>query len=143
MRFSFIVTVSALVGLASIASVAVAAPPPYLTVDHSTEILMDRASALALWEANLPAARLARLYPPRKWGFASQVDGGFTDARVCLVTARAMLLPRAGKNLVLAPQRSATAYATQPGATRQQCRDIAQAKLKEAIVAVSAPLLRQ
>jgi hypothetical protein len=136
-------TASECVLLALAGTGALAAPSPYLTVDHSTEVLIDKAGALALWEANLPAARLARLYPPRKWGFASQVDGGFTDARVCVITARGMLLPRSGKALVFTPLRSATAFATQAGATRQQCSDLAHAKLTEAIGAVTAPLLRQ
>lgn len=135
--------------LAAIATVitsagpAVAAPAPYLTLDHSTEMLMDKAIAQTLWTEGLPAARLARLYPPKKWGFVSQVEGGFTDAKVCVVTARAMLLPRSGKTLVFKPHRTATAFATLPGASQQQCRDIARVKLKEAVAAVVAPLLRE
>lgn len=136
-------TVSAGVLLAAAWQAAVAAPAPYLTLDHSTELLMDKATANALWQESLPAARLARLYPPRKWGFVSQVEGGFTDARVCIVTARAMLLPRKGKTLVFVPRQTATAFASEAGATRQQCRDTARAKLKEAIAAVTAPLLRE
>ena len=80
-----------------------AAPAPYLTLDHSAEQLMDKASADKLWLEGLPAARLARLYPPGRWGFVSQVEGGFTDAKVCVVTARAMLMPRKGKTLVFTP----------------------------------------
>ena len=130
-------------GVLMAAGCAVAAPAPYLTLDHSTEMLMDKASANQLWLEGLPAARLARLYPPSKWGFVSQVEGGFTDARVCVVTARAMLLPRKGKTLVFQPRQTATAFATQPGASQQQCRDIARSKLKEAVGAVVAPLLRE
>ncbi len=129
--------------LALAAASAGAAPAPYLTLDHSSEQLMDKASAAKLWLEGLPAARLARLYPPGKWGFVSQVEGGFTDARVCVVTARAMLVPRKGKTLVFAPAQTATAFATLPSATQQQCRDIARIKLKEAIAAIVAPLLRE
>ena len=125
------------------AAPARAAPAPYLTLDHSTEILMDKATAQTLWTEGLPAARLARLYPPKKWGFVSQVEGGFTDAKVCVVTSRAMLLPRSGKTLVFKPHRTATAFATLPGASQQQCRDIARVKLKEAVAAIVAPLLRE
>ena len=120
-----------------------AAPAPYLTLDHSAEQLMDKASADKLWLEGLPAARLARLYPPGKWGFVSQVEGGFTDAKVCVVTARAMLMPRKGKTLVFTPAQTATAFATLPSATQQQCRDIARIKLKEAIAAIVSPLLRE
>ncbi|MEO6410000.1 MAG: hypothetical protein ABIO45_14765 [Burkholderiaceae bacterium] len=128
----------------SIAAVSAgAAPALYLTLDHSAEQLMNKASADKLWLEGLPAARLARLYPPGRWGFVSQVEGGFTDARVCVVTARAMLVPRKGKTLVFAPAQTATAFATLPGATQQQCRDIARIKLKEAIAAIVAPLLRE
>lgn len=125
------------------AAPARAAPAPYLTLDHSTELLMDKATAQTLWTEGLPAARLARLYPPKKWGFVSQVEGGFTDAKVCVVTSRAMLLPRSGKTLVFKPHRTATAFATLPGASQQQCRDIARVKLKEAVAAIVAPLLRE
>ncbi|MEO7152054.1 MAG: hypothetical protein ABIX46_10165 [Burkholderiaceae bacterium] len=130
-------------GILMAAGGAMAAPVPYLTLDHSTEVLMDKASANQLWLEGLPAARLARLYPPSKWGFVSQVEGGFTDARVCVVTARAMLVPRKGKTLVFQPRQTATAFATLPGASQQQCRDIARSKLKEAVAAVVAPLLRE
>jgi hypothetical protein len=136
-------TVSACLLLAAVSQSAPAAPAPYLTLDHSTELLMDKATAKTLWQEGLPAARLARLYPPGKWGFVSQVEGGFTDARVCIVTARAMLLPRKGKTLVFAPKQTATAFASESGATREQCRVTARDKLKEAIAALTAPLLRE
>ena len=129
--------------LSASAALAAAAPAPYLMLDHSTEVLMDKAVAEQIWREGLPAARLARLYPPGRWGFVSQVEGGFTDAKVCIVTARAMLLPRKGKTLVFQPKQTATAFATLPGASQQQCRDIARLKLKEAVGAVVAPLLRE
>jgi hypothetical protein len=33
-----------------------AAPPEYLVVDHSSELLMDSATARALWQQSLPPA---------------------------------------------------------------------------------------
>ena len=90
----------------------------------------------------MPAARLMRLYPSKKWGFVSQVEGGFNEAKVCIVTSRAMMLPRKGKNLLFVPNRTATAFDSLANASPQQCRDLAKAKLKDAIQAITAPLLR-
>ena len=101
-------------------SPALAAPPPaYMTLDHSTETLMDAKSAKLLWESVL-SARLAKLYPPKKWGFISQVEGGFNSARTCVITARAMMVPRSGKTLVFAPMKTATAFDALPNATEAQ-----------------------
>ena len=113
-----------------------AAQPQYVTVDHSTDMLMDAATAKAMWKKQLPVARLAKLYPPKKWGFASDVQGGFTAANTCVVTASAMLLPLRGKALAFVPEKSATAFDTLPNATRDQCRELARKTLEEAIQAV-------
>jgi hypothetical protein len=119
--------------LLMIGSAALAAPPPpYITLDHSTETLMDAKTAKALWDPVL-TARLARLYPAKKWGFVSEVEGGFNQAKTCVVTARAMMLPRSGKTLVFAPMKTATAFDSLPNATQEQCKDLAKTKLKEAI----------
>jgi hypothetical protein len=79
-------------------SASVAAPPPqYLFVDDSSSILIDHASAVAIWQAQVDdnmRLRLQKLYPVSKWGFISQVQGGFTTDGVCVVTARAVLVPR-------------------------------------------------
>lgn len=120
-------------------ALAAAAPTPYLTVDHSAGPLMERSVAEALWKEQL-SARLYRLYPSSKWGFASHVEGGFDEAKVCVVTARAMMLPRAGKTLVLQPAKTATAFGAQPNLTMQQCQSLAKAKLGEAIGGVRAAL---
>ena len=86
--------------------------------------------------------RLQKVYPVSKWGFVSQVQGGFTTDGVCVVTARAVLVPRVlGSRLVFKPQRSATAFATKPGATQDECRSLAAAKLKDAVVAVRSALI--
>lgn len=117
-----------------------ASPPPYITLDHSTETLIDKKTAKSLWEPHL-TARLARLYPPKKWGFATEVEGGFNQAKTCIITARAMVLPRSGKSLVFAPLKTATAFDALPNATQDQCKDLAKAKLKEAIQGSMAGLM--
>jgi len=127
----------ALLALASTASHA--APPAYLTLDNSNAQLMDAATASAMWKQNLPA-KLFKLYPDKRWGFVSEVEGGFDDARVCVVTARAMMLPRSGKTLVFRPAKTATAFGSQANASADQCRSLAKAKLGEAIVAVASSL---
>ena len=132
--------------LLALSSATFAAPPPeYLFVDDSSTILIDTASAVKVWKAQVDDShrmRLQKLYPVSKWGFVSQVQGGFTTDGVCVVTARAVLVPRVlGSRLVFKPQRSATAFATKPSATRDECRAIASAKLQEAIVAIRSAIL--
>ena len=117
------------------------APKAHLTLDHSTPALMDKPTAAALWQSHL-GARVAKLYPVPKWGFISQVEGGFDANKVCVITARAMMVPRRGKSLVFEPTKSATTFATQAGASAEQCRDLAKTKLDEAIVAVRSSLLK-
>ena len=131
--------------LLALQSAALAAPAEYIFIDDSSTILIDTASAVKIWKAQVNDAsrmRLQKLYPVGKWGFVSQVQGGFTTDGHCVVTARAVLVPRVlGSRLVFKPQRSATAFATKPAATREECRDIAAAKLKEAIVAIRSTIL--
>jgi hypothetical protein len=115
-------------------------PPPYLTLDHSNATLVSAGTAKDMWQAQLPA-ELVKLYPIRKWGFVSEVEGGFDDGKVCVITARAMMLPRSGKTLVFQPAKTATAFGSQTGATVAQCQQLAKAKLSEAIVAVRSSLL--
>jgi hypothetical protein len=127
------------------ASASFAAPAEYLVMDHSSEVLMDEVGAMAIWKAQAndsQRARLQKLYPVSKWGFISQVVGGFTADKACVVTARALMVPRIpGSRLVFKPHKSATTFATQAGATREQCRELAAAKLTEAIVAVRSSLI--
>ena len=120
---------------------AQAAPKTHLTMDHSSASLMDKPTAAALWQKHL-TARVVKLYPVAKWGFISQVEGGFDDNKACVLTARAMMVPRSGKNLLFVPTQSATTFATQAGATVEQCRALAKTKLDEAIVAVRSSLLK-
>jgi len=114
--------------------------PMYLTIDHSNAALISAATANGMWQAQLPA-ELLRVYPSKKWGFVSEVEGGFDDGKLCVVTARAMILPRSGKTLGFQPGKAATAFGTRAGATSQQCQELAKAKLLEAIVAVRSSLL--
>ena len=121
-----------------------AAPKAYLTVDHSTEAVMDEATAQSVWVDKMPAQlnkRLFKLYPTPRWGFVSQVEGGFTADKVCVITARAMLMPRSGKVLSFKPSKTATAFDAQAGATQAQCKALAKAKLGEAIEAVLSSLV--
>ena len=122
------------------ASTAFAAPAVPLALDHSSATLIDKPTAMALWKESL-SAKLVRLYPAARWGFVSEVEGGFDDAKVCIVTARAMMLPRAGKSLVFQPSKTTTAFGMQAGASQEQCRGLAKAKLTEAIAALHAALV--
>ena len=118
--------------LLAVSSATFAAPAEYLFVDDSSPILIDTASAVAVWKAQVDdrsRLRLQKLYPVSKWGFVSQVQGGFTSDGTCVVTARAVLVPRVlGSRLVFRPQRSAMAFATKAGATQAECRDVAAAQ---------------
>jgi len=126
--------------LLAAAPAAFAAPPVYVVVDTSNEALMDAATAKSLWKERLPA-KVMKLYPVKQFGFLTEVEGGFDDAKVCIVTARATMLPRSGKNLILKPLKSAGTYGIKAGATHQQCKDLAKARLIDAIDAVRAELL--
>ena len=128
-------------------SAAFAAPPRYLILDHSTEAVMDKAGALAIWKTQIDekrVVRIAKLYPVGKWGFISQVEGGFTPDKACVITARAMLVPRIVANrLVFKPEKSATTFGSVANATVEQCKALAADKLKEAIAAVDSSLATQ
>ncbi|MFN0183216.1 MAG: hypothetical protein ACKVQR_05285 [Aquabacterium sp.] len=101
-------------------------------LDLSTDSLISEKVALATMDAMIPA-KVWRLYPPNKWGFVSQVEGGFNDAKTCVVTARVMLTPlTVTKGLILRPAQSATTFDAIPNANRDQCQALALAKLKEA-----------
>ena len=127
------------------AATTFAAPAQYAFYDHSSPVLIDTDTAVAIWKAQVDDSmrlRLQKLYPVSKWGFISQVQGGITTDRACVVTARAMMAPRISANrMEFRPYKSATAFATQAGTTSEQCREIAAAKLKEAILAVRSSLI--
>lgn len=141
MTKSILLTTLLLLGTAGAAT---AAPAAYLTIDHSSQAVMDKATAQAIWKEHLPddlTRRLFKLYPAGKYGFFSQVEGGFTQAKLCVVTARAMMLPRAGKVLQAVPQKTTTTFDAQPNLTAAQCQDLAKAKLREAVSALVSPLV--
>jgi hypothetical protein len=131
--------------LAFAASAALAAPTPYVFADHSSEQLMNGAQAERILRAQVDdsqRARVRKLFPVSKWGFVTQVEGGFTPDKICVVTARVMMVPRSlGGRLVFAPKESATTFAAQPGATVEQCRALASDKLTEAVRALLTSLI--
>lgn len=137
---------TALASVLLVASVGAVAqtPPDYLLVNRSSEGLIDNATAQSLFK-EIATARLAKLYPTNKWGFASQVEGGITQANTCVVVARVMLLPRnqpvATKLLLFKPEKMATAFDALPNASAAQCKDLAKAKLREANQAIGAALV--
>lgn len=120
-------------------------PPKPISVDASANFLIDAATAEKIWKENTPA-NVVKLYPKKKFRFVSEVTGGFNEAKSCVVTARAMLLPVVllpvqGTKVVYAPIKSATAFDAAPGLSREQCQELARAKLKEAVQSVSAALV--
>ena len=139
-------------GVASLAAVtlmlatgAYAAKPKPMSADQSANFLIDAATAETIWKENTPA-RVAKLYPTRKFRFVSEVTGGFNEAKTCVVTARAMLLPVVllpvqGRKIVYEPIKAATAFDAVPGLSREQCQALARDKLKEAVQSVSAALV--
>ncbi len=120
------------------------APPDYLFVNKSSEVLVDEATARSLF-GEIVSAKLAKLYPTSKWGFAAQVEGGITQANTCVVVARVMLLPRnqptVTKLLLFKPGKMATAFDALPNASAAQCKELAKSKLREANQAMLSALV--
>ena len=119
-------------------------PTKPISVDQSGSFLIDSATSEKLWEENLPA-RVKKLYPTRRFRFASEVGGGFNDAKLCIVSAHVMILPVVrlpiqGLKAIYAPIKSATAYDAVPNLSREQCQALARSKLKDAIQSVAAAL---
>jgi hypothetical protein len=112
-------------------------------LDLSSENLIDAASARTVVGDAIPAT-VWKLYPPRKWGFFSQVSGGFTADKICVVTARVMLAPLTVTNgIIMRPEERAKAFDAKPNATQEECKAIARAKLQEATEAVVSGLVRR
>ncbi len=138
-------------GVASLAVVAVmlaasalAATPKPMSLDDSSNFLMDPVTAEKIWKENTPA-RVLELYPSRKFRFVSQVTGGFTEGKTCVVTARAMLLPVVrlpiqGTKVVYAPVKSATAFDAAANLSREQCQELARTRLEDAVQSIAASL---
>ncbi|MCV2353900.1 hypothetical protein LNV09_06935 [Paucibacter sp. B2R-40] len=122
------------------ASVAFAAPAKYIIIDHSTAPWMDQASAEAIW-LKAPTAKFVKLYPASKWGFLSQVEGGIDASKTCVITARTLMLPVKGKDLLFKPAKSATTFGSQANASLEQCKALASTKLDEAVQALGSALV--
>ena len=144
MKRVFLVTAALM--LAACAAVAADGKPargkqPVL-LDLSVDTMMDAASAQAIMAKGIPA-KVWKLYPGKKWGFVRQVEGGFTAQKICVITARVMLAPLTVTNgVILRPDKSATAFDALPGATHEQCRQLAKDKLREALEVVVSSLVK-
>jgi hypothetical protein len=134
-----------MVGLAlmGLADPAAAAPPPKaVLIDHSMATLIDSKSAISMLSESIPA-RVWKLYPANKWGYVTQVEGGFTGSGICVVTARTMIMALTPtlKVMMFRPYKTATAFDAAPGASKEACRDLAKAKLQESINGVVSSLV--
>ncbi len=126
--------------LSSSVLAAPAAPPKFATKDNSPATLMTPDHANALWAEALPA-KVAKLYPIKKWGYISEVNGGFDASKTCIIVARAMMVPLKGKSFLYEPKKTSVSFASQAGATAEQCNALAHAKLKEAVQSVASSLV--
>lgn len=127
----------------ALAADAKAAPNKRVLLDLSSEALIDAAGARAVVGEAIPPA-VWKLYPPSKWGFVSQVEGGFTADKICVVTARVMLAPLTVTNgVIMRPAKRATAFDAKANATHDECRAIARAKLREAADSVVSSLVKR
>jgi hypothetical protein len=122
---------------------ALAAPPKTRLLDFSTETLISDEAAKAILTEHIPA-KVWKIYPANKWVFLSQVEGGITPAGVCVITARVMLLPLTPtmKAVLLRPEKIATSFDAQAGASREACQALAKTKLVEATNAVVSALVK-
>jgi hypothetical protein len=122
--------------------VAAAPPPKAVLVDHSMAALIDSKAAVAMLGESIPA-RVWKLYPANKWGYVTQVEGGFTASGTCVVTARTMIMALTPtlKVMMFRPYKTATAFDAAPGLSKDACRDLAKQKLQESINGVVSSLV--
>ena len=122
---------------------AVAAEPKTHLLDFSNDALIDDKTAIAIVAANTPA-KVWKVYPASKYALVSQVEGGLTAAKTCVVTARVMLLTvtPATKAVLFRPQKMATAFDAAANSSTDACKAVAKDKLKEATVAVVSALVK-
>ncbi len=123
---------------------ALAAPPKNaVLLDHSAEALIDSPTAVRLMAEHIPA-KVWKIYPASKWGFVSQVQGGLTASGSCVVTARVMMVPLTPtlKAVLFRPEKTATAFDVQAGASADQCRELARTKLQQAVDSVVSGLVK-
>lgn len=117
-------------------------PRNALLVDHSIERLIDTKTARSVLAEGIPA-RVWKIYPASKWGWASQVEGGITSTGTCVVTARVLIAPlSASKKLLFRPEKMATTFDAIPNANAEQCKQLAKDKLKEAVEGVVSSLVK-
>src|SRR5262249_19598911 len=88
-------------------------------------------------------ARAWKLYPASKWGYVTEVEGGFTSGGICVVTARAMMMQLTPtlKAILYRPNKTSTAFDAMPNATQEQCKEVAKTELGEAIASVVSGLV--
>lgn len=136
-------TVALPCALLALAQMAVAAPPKTMFLDHSSAAVMDSKTALAIMAEGF-TAKVLKVYPASKFGFVSQVEGGLTGNGTCVITARVMMmqLTPTMKVMLFRPQETATTFDAQPGATADQCKQLAKTKLKEAVTSVASSLVK-
>ena len=120
-----------------------AAEPKTNLMDHSNGTLIETGAAKAVMAENIPA-KVWKLFPARKYTFLSQVEGGMTANRTCVVSARVMLLPLTATvgAVLMRPPKTATAFDAQPDSSTEQCRALARDQLKEATTAVVSALVK-
>jgi hypothetical protein len=122
-----------------ISSSALAAVPQYVTIDHSP--IWPRAAEIAktAWVEHT-TEKITKLYPPKTWGFLTEVDGGFDKDNLCVVTTRVTMLPFGSgvnrKSLMYKPKKTVATFGTTPKSSKEQCVELATAKLREAIHAM-------
>jgi hypothetical protein len=143
-NIALVVAVACIAGATHVmAADATPAQKKRVLLDLSSEALIDAASARSVVGDAIPAS-IWRLYPSSKWGFFSQVEGGFTSDKICVVTARVMLAPLTVTNgVIMRPAKRAMAFDAKPNATQDECKAIARAKLREATDAVVSSLVKQ
>ena len=71
------------------------------------------------------------------------IDGGIDQTGKCVITARATMLPRAGKVLHFKPLRSAVVFDALTGTTRDKCTELAKSKLDQAIESMLQGIVAQ
>lgn len=133
----------ALLTLALSPTVFAAPPAKAVLLDFSAKALIEPEAAKAVLSEGIPD-RVWKVYPATKWGFVSQVEGGITAAGVCVVTARVMMVPltQTLKAVLFRPQKIATAFDSASGASAEQCKAMARAKLGEATQGVVSSLVK-
>ncbi len=114
-------------------------------LDHSNSNLIDTATAKAVLTDNIPA-RVWRIHKPGDFAFLSQVEGGLTPQRTCVITARVMLLPLTGTlNVPMwrpLPKMTATTFDAQADSSTAQCQALAKDKLKDATLAIVSGIVK-